>query len=382
MKKSLKLIVVGLVALFMFGGCGNDKMSEKERQEYSEKNYEACIKIVKEYRSGVDDTEKSIAKAVQHCNVACENGESEVQYNSYALLGHIYLSGYGVKKNKNKAFKYFEKSCRLGNIRLCKYLYQAYKYGDDRDGMGIEKNLNESKKYFTILKDSLLDKPGKECLSAIESKNQTLPTISEINSCTKIFRLDFARQCLYLLNHNTKAYEALSDYEKSYCIYNCDVYGSGNMDEMIVKEANFKDYINPLLSHHDMLSYVEEITKAQTTVKNIRYALEQKRQKEVLRGIFSGYPFKLSSSAIFGEPIFDGFNGDTSQPILDYKLFSCLSATQRGCWRETITGTSANPTSTYIYNMPTSGSVTFTLINNKFVCEDSPNCKLLTNTSF
>ena len=35
------------------------------------------------------------------------------------------------------------------------------------------------------------------------------------------------------------------------------------MDKMIVKEANFQDYINPLLLHHDMLSYVEEITKAQ-----------------------------------------------------------------------------------------------------------------------
>lgn len=41
MKKSLKLIVVGLVALFMFGGCGNDKMSEEERQEAFENVKEA-----------------------------------------------------------------------------------------------------------------------------------------------------------------------------------------------------------------------------------------------------------------------------------------------------------------------------------------------------
>jgi len=121
------------------------------------------------------------------------------------------------------------------------------------------------------------------------------------------------------------------------------------------------------------------IVKAKTTVSSIRSAISSERQKRIMRGDFNAI-YKLSSSATLGEPIFDAFDGDTNNPVLEYPPLSCETATSTGCWRETTTGTKDNPISKYTYNMPTSGSVVFVLQNNRFDCEDSSeeNCKLLT----
>ncbi len=123
------------------------------------------------------------------------------------------------------------------------------------------------------------------------------------------------------------------------------------------------------------------IAKAKSTVAAIRSAIAMERQKRILRGDFTPI-FKLSSTAGAGtnKVVFDAFNGDTTNPALDYPLLACETDTSKGCWRETTTGTAASPVSEYTYNMPLTGSVIFELKNNGFDCKVSTdtNCKLLT----
>ncbi len=122
------------------------------------------------------------------------------------------------------------------------------------------------------------------------------------------------------------------------------------------------------------------ITKAIATVGAVRSALSTERQKRILRGDFTTIT-KLSSSNTAGNAVFDAFDGDISNPILEYPPLSCASASSTSCWRETKTGAGTAVSSTeYTFNLPTSGSVVFELINNRFNCKDSSdaNCKLLT----
>jgi len=120
------------------------------------------------------------------------------------------------------------------------------------------------------------------------------------------------------------------------------------------------------------------IVKAKTTVSSIRSAISSERQKRIMRGDFNAI-YKLSSSSDLGDPIFDAFDGDTNNPVLEYPPLSCETATTKGCWRETKTGSKSGDESEYTFNMPTSGSVVFTLKNNRFDCDISDsNCKLLT----
>jgi len=123
-----------------------------------------------------------------------------------------------------------------------------------------------------------------------------------------------------------------------------------------------------------------EISKARVLISSIQNAVTMERQKRILRGDFNPI-FNLSSSATLGDRIFDGFDGDTNQRILENPPFSCASATERDCWRETTTGTLATPNaSRYTYNLPTGGSEVFQVNNNRFECVDqnSANCRLLT----
>jgi len=121
------------------------------------------------------------------------------------------------------------------------------------------------------------------------------------------------------------------------------------------------------------------ISKAKNTVASIRSAVATERQKRILRGEFKKI-FKLTNNSGLDKPIFDAFDGILANPVMEYPLQSCKTATSHNCWRETTTGTAANPVSEYTYNMPLSGSVIFELRNNRFDCKDpsNPNCKLLT----
>ena len=113
------------------------------------------------------------------------------------------------------------------------------------------------------------------------------------------------------------------------------------------------------------------ITKAIATVGSVRSAVAIERKKRILRGEFDPI-LKLSSSTTAGAAIFDGFDGNTSNPVLEYGLRSCKTGTTKGCWV-------ATSDTVYTYKMPVSGSVAFTLSNNRFDCPTSnANCLLLT----
>jgi len=120
------------------------------------------------------------------------------------------------------------------------------------------------------------------------------------------------------------------------------------------------------------------ISKAKTTVAAVRNAVASERQKRILRGNFNKI-FKLTKNSANDKPIFDGFDGNTSNPVLEYPLQSCTTGS-RGCWKETKTGTSGSPISEYTYKMPITGSVVFELKNNRFDCKDltNVNCIKLT----
>lgn len=115
-----------------------------------------------------------------------------------------------------------------------------------------------------------------------------------------------------------------------------------------------------------------QIAKAQATVGSVRSAVATERQKLILRGVFDPIT-SLSSAAGYDKPIFDGINGDTNSPLLEYPLQSCKDSTSQGCWY-----TADNVT--YTYKLPVSGGVDFNLTNNRFTCKvpTDSNCKLLT----
>jgi len=118
------------------------------------------------------------------------------------------------------------------------------------------------------------------------------------------------------------------------------------------------------------------VTKAKTTVAAIRSAVATERQKRILRGSFTVIG-KLSSASGVNKPIFDAFDGNTSNSVLQYPLQSCKTTTSDGCWLETSTTATS---SEYTYNMPVSGSVIFVLSNNRFDCKEptAANCIELT----
>ena len=123
-----------------------------------------------------------------------------------------------------------------------------------------------------------------------------------------------------------------------------------------------------------------EITKARVLIGSLRSAVNMERQKRILRGNFTPI-YRLTDSPTLGNRIFNAFDGNTSLEILENPPFSCATATEQDCWRETQTGSVANPNnSQYTYNLPTGGSEVFQLNNNRFECvnQNSANCKLLT----
>ena len=116
------------------------------------------------------------------------------------------------------------------------------------------------------------------------------------------------------------------------------------------------------------------IAKAKATVSAIRNAVATERQKRILRGEFT-HIFKLSKASGTDEPIFDAFDGNDTNSVLQYPLQSCKDSNAQGCWEETTTGSSGSPVSEYTYVMPVVGSVVFELKNNRF------DCKVLTDNN-
>ena len=116
------------------------------------------------------------------------------------------------------------------------------------------------------------------------------------------------------------------------------------------------------------------MTKAKTTVASIRSAIATERQKRILRGEFTSITQLGSGNEKSGNPIFNGFDGNTSHPVLEYAALSCATNSSTSCWRRT----ALNPAK-YRFNLPTSGNVVFTLQNNKFTCNtNNQYCRELT----
>ena len=115
-----------------------------------------------------------------------------------------------------------------------------------------------------------------------------------------------------------------------------------------------------------------EIAKAKATLGSVRSAVAMERQKLILRGVFDPIT-SLSSAAGYDKPIFDGINGDTNNPVLEYPRQSCKDSNAQGCWY------TANNV-TYTYKLPVSGSVDFNLTSSRFNCKVPTDtyCKLLT----
>ncbi len=116
-----------------------------------------------------------------------------------------------------------------------------------------------------------------------------------------------------------------------------------------------------------------QITKARTTVANVRSALSEYVQKKILKGDYSSV--KNVGGGI-NSKIFDYFdNNVTGDRVLEYPLAQCAKATSKGCWVY-------NSDDTYTYRFPAGvgGSVKFVVRNNRFECadgEDEEKCKLL-----
>lgn len=114
------------------------------------------------------------------------------------------------------------------------------------------------------------------------------------------------------------------------------------------------------------------MTKAKATVSSIRSSVATERQKRILRGDFDTIVRLGAGSESGGNAIFNGFDGNTSLPVLEYAPNSCATAASTSCWRRTTlgAGTAASPTR-YTFNLPTTGSVVFELIDNRFNCQNT-----------
>jgi len=114
------------------------------------------------------------------------------------------------------------------------------------------------------------------------------------------------------------------------------------------------------------------ITKAITTVAAVRNAMSTERQKRILRGDFTAIT-KLSVQTGYGKrQIFDGFDGNASNPVLEYPLKPCATSggTSKGCWQEY-----PRVANRLVYWFPMSDYVFFDLSNNKFDCVGSSEVK-------
>ena len=92
------------------------------------------------------------------------------------------------------------------------------------------------------------------------------------------------------------------------------------------------------------------MTKGLTTLSSVRSAISTERQKQILRGDFSGIS-KLNG----GGGIFSRFNDVNGSLVLEYDIAPCTGI---GCW-----STSDGVTYTFI---STQGDCTFKLQNNRF----------------
>ena len=123
------------------------------------------------------------------------------------------------------------------------------------------------------------------------------------------------------------------------------------------------------------------VTKAKTTVANIRTALSSEIQRKVLQADYSAITNLGGVINGYDKPIFDYFNEDSKgSRVLEYPPLSCKSSSSRGCWMRT-------GDSEYKYYLPGpiasevgTNEVKFSVNNGRFECDSTHHakaCKLL-----
>ena len=116
------------------------------------------------------------------------------------------------------------------------------------------------------------------------------------------------------------------------------------------------------------------LTKAKTTVANIRTALSSEVQARILKADYTpitnvGGTKNSNSSDIFD--FFGDASGQTTDRVLEYPTKSC-KADAKSCWMRI-------GSSTYKYYFPSAigGDVTFTVSGGRFNCDGTSKCRYL-----
>jgi len=128
------------------------------------------------------------------------------------------------------------------------------------------------------------------------------------------------------------------------------------------------------------------LTRAKTTIANIRTALHSEQQARILKGDYTPIQNLGGGLRSADSPIFDYFDGNTSgNRILEYPIKSCpykpyLRGTAEACWIRS----QGNEYTYYLPNgvkkyMPANygGRLLFYLENGRFVCKSGDYCKLV-----
>ncbi len=102
-----------------------------------------------------------------------------------------------------------------------------------------------------------------------------------------------------------------------------------------------------------------QITKGLATLASVRSAIATERQKQILRGEFTGIS-KLNG----GGGVFSRFNDENGSLVLEYDVESCT--TNIGCW-------STTDGVTYTFKTP-SGDCTYKLESNRFNDKTTGGC--------
>lgn len=102
-----------------------------------------------------------------------------------------------------------------------------------------------------------------------------------------------------------------------------------------------------------------QVTKGLATLASVRSAIATERQKQILRGEFTGIT-KLNG----GGGVFSRFNDVNGSFVLEYDVESCTN--KIGCW-------STSDGVTYTFKAP-SGDCIYKLDNNRFVEDSGAGC--------